>query len=37
MSFKAIFKIDEGEPNGHEVIYCRYSFNQAVDSVGRAN
>ena len=37
MSFKAIFKIDGGETYGHEGIYCRYSFNQAVDNVGRAN
>ena len=35
MSFYAVFQVDGGEPEGHEVIYCRYSFNQAVDDVGR--
>jgi hypothetical protein len=35
MSFYTVFQLDGGEPDGHEVVYCRYSFNQAVDDKGR--
>ncbi|WP_033369802.1 type VI secretion system tube protein TssD [Hymenobacter norwichensis] len=37
MSFKAVFKLSGGEAEGHEVIFCRYSFNQAVNNVGQPN
>jgi hypothetical protein len=34
MSFYATFEV-EGDTTRHEVIYCRYSFNQATDEKGR--
>ncbi|HLK98901.1 MAG TPA: type VI secretion system tube protein TssD [Hymenobacter sp.] len=34
MSFYATFELD-GDPTIHEVMFCRYSFNQAVDDKGR--
>lgn len=37
MSFRALFQLDGDETDGHEVVYCRYSFNQAVDDKGRPN